>query len=72
MEGNGNASGMNKSVFIVLGPFRMALFPELWDVRFLSSRNPETFLHCLIHFKIHSSTVSIKELSSPVKEGKRI
>jgi hypothetical protein len=53
MEGNGNASGVNKMVFIVLGPLRMALFPELWDVTHLSSRNSGTFLHCLIHLKIH-------------------
>jgi hypothetical protein len=25
------SEGMNKLLFIVLGPFRMALFPELWN-----------------------------------------
>ena len=35
-SGNGDLpfnieEGVNKLVFIVLGPFRMALFPELWN-----------------------------------------
>ena len=25
------SEGVKKKVFIVLGPFRMALFPELWN-----------------------------------------
>jgi len=27
------SEGVKKLVFFVLGPFRMALFPELWDAR---------------------------------------